>query len=252
MASFCLLLELRHRLGHDLVEDAGSLTATEHQHPERTLARGEPVLRVRNLEDLVPYRVADMDRPTLGGKGPGEGFEHPTGPGPQPPIDQSRHRVLFVQNQGQAEQARRECAGSACISPHAEHQRGVVAAQAAPGGAEGDDEAKRGARTPAPGTGAQARHPQGDEIEAVPGHDARLQPGRGAKPHDAHRLPAQTLGDRQGGIDVPTRSPRRDDHGNGAGAVLARDALHRPRLDSSATRNSKPMAAQVTTMLEPP
>ena len=196
--------------GDPLVEGQGAEGAPHHQQPRGPLAMGQTRRRRRQGGDGRAHRVATGLGPPRGREALRKGLEDPTRQARQPAIGQSRHPVLLLDDQGDAQQPGHEPAGARGKTAHSQHQIRPAATQDARRLPQGQGQlAGRGQQGQGP-LAAQALDPQPFDGEPLFGHQAGLHAVAGADPEDLVPLGAQPLRHRQGGKDMTAGTPGHD------------------------------------------
>ena len=114
------------RLGENLVQHAGTLTAAEHEQTQSAArASGKALGRRRQRGNRGTHRVADEARKRISGERPGQPEKDRACNARQQPVGGACHSVLLVHHQRHAEQACRKPARTGDEAAGSQHAGGA-------------------------------------------------------------------------------------------------------------------------------
>jgi hypothetical protein len=237
--------EVRHRNGQDFVQGARAQASADHEQPQGSAARGQPMFGRRKSGDFRTYRIAHVRDTLACTEGAGESGQHAIGEIGKHAVGETGNRIGLVNDQRPAQQPRDQPARTGHEAAHAEQRIRPPTQYDTHRLPHGGQHHERHARHAPQTLAAQRANRDPFDVEAGRGHHARLQAVACAEPDDVHAEFAQAARHRECGKNVPAGTAGHDQQ-----QAHARSPGSRRRLRY--TDCNRPMAMPLAIRLLPP
>jgi hypothetical protein len=210
-------LDMRQRLGHHGVQALRAEAAAEYQQPRAARAPGEASRGFGKGRNVGAHRIAHGVCVHGGSEAAGKCLHHLPGHFGQPAIRQPGNGILLVDQQGHAQQPRRDAAGTAHVAARAQHGTRFQTAHDGHGLQHGAQDSHRRHGPGADSLAANALDGHPLDGKPVGRHQTCFHAVRHTQPHHGNTAVAQFLRDGQRGEHVAARAARHDEHRRAAG-----------------------------------